>query len=296
MHRLPVPPEAEALSLQRFVAAALDLDPRRAASWIRAGCVRVDGRPGKAGRHLRPGQLVEIDPPPLQPHAAEPQDLPLPIRHLDADLIVVAKPGGMATHPGPGWWRGSCVNALLHAITDWPGIGGVAGPGIVHRLDRDTSGLLVFARSEAAHQALLQAARDHRLEREYLAVVRGLMTDAGSIDAPLGRDEAEPAKVVIRPDGKRALTHYQVLRGWTDTDGQALSLLRLRLETGRNHQIRVHLASLGHPIWGDPVYGQAGPFMALHAERLSFIHPISGERLDFVEPVPVSWSNLLPSA
>lgn len=279
--QLEVAPDEASQSLERFIAARLDLHRLIVRRWILDGWVTVDGTPGKASRFVCPRQRIVVTRPPLRPHEALPQDLALPIRFQDDHVIVVAKPAGMATHPGPGWWRGSCVNGLLHAVKDWPGIGGVAGPGVVHRLDRDTTGLLVFAKSELAHQALLLAAKEHRLERRYLAWVEGQLTGEGTIDLPLGRDAQEPQRVVVRADGKRAVTHWRSLEIQGDR-----SRLELTLETGRNHQIRVHLAHLGHPVLGDAVYGRAGTVMALHAFQLAFVHPISGEPLQFEEPPP----------
>ncbi|MGE3728740.1 MAG: RluA family pseudouridine synthase [Candidatus Sericytochromatia bacterium] len=283
---LVAPAEAQQ-PLEQFLANKLLQDYLKLRKWIQAGCVSVDGQPGKASRWVQAGQKVELIPPQPMPHAAEPQDLPLPIRYQDSDLVVVAKPMGMASHPGPGWWRGSCVNALLWAIQDWPGVGGIAGPGIVHRLDRDTTGLLIFAKTDRAHQALLQASQKRQIERQYLAWVVGRFKgNSGSINQPLARNPAEPEKMRIDPHGKAALTHYQVLQSTPEG-----SLLHLKLETGRTHQIRVHLASLGHPVWGDGVYGQAGPFLALHAWQLRFQHPVSGLAIALCEPPPNYWRN-----
>ncbi len=283
-----VPPDVEPQALETFVASRLpDTDRLVVRDWVKQGRVLVDGVPGKSSRYVQGGQRIDVTPPPLTPHEAEPQDLDLPIRFQDADLLVVAKPTGMATHPGPGWWKGSCVNALLHAVKDWPGISGIAGPGVVHRLDRDTTGLLIFAKSQRAHQALLEACRKHDVHREYLAWVEGKLEGKGTIDAPLGRDDAAPDRVIVRPDGKQAVTHWEAL-----VTGDARSLLRVRLETGRNHQIRVHMAAGGHPVWGDPVYGHGGPFMALHAWKLAFRHPVTDQVLELTEPPPAAWEAL----
>lgn len=281
-----VAPEEAQQPLEQFLAQKLNLDYLKLRKWIQAGHVAVDGMPGKASRWVQPGQTIELCPPLPSPHTAQPQNLPLPIRYQDADLVVVAKPAGMASHPGPGWWRGSCVNALLWAIQDWPGVGGVAGPGIVHRLDRDTTGLLIFAKTDKAHQALLKASQTRQIMREYLAWVMGPLKGCGSIDRPLARNPAAPQKMQVDPQGKAALTHYQVRQS-----NPLGSLLHLKLETGRTHQIRVHLASLDHPVWGDAVYGQGGPFLALHAWRLRFKHPVSEQWLDLVEPLPSYWQN-----
>lgn len=287
---LVVPADVPAQALETFVASLYrDVDRLEARRWIMDGRVLVDGRKIKSTRYVQPGQRVTVAPPPLKPHEAEPQDLPLPIRYQDDDLIVVAKPAGMATHPGPGWWKGSCVNALLYAIRDWPGIGGVAGPGIVHRLDRDTSGLLIFAKSQRAHQPLLEACKTRQVRREYLAWVEGRLEGTGAIDLPLGRDEVETEKVVVREDGKRAVTHWEAIAHAPDR-----TKLRVILETGRNHQIRAHMAAIGHPIVGDSLYGTPGPVMALHAWKLAVRHPITGEALAFTEPPPDAWKALLP--
>jgi 23S rRNA pseudouridine1911/1915/1917 synthase len=280
-----VPPDVTPQALETFVAAQLGVDRLEVRKWVQAGLVTVDGAPGKASRYVQPGQVIEASPPPPKVHEAEPQDLPLPIRYQDAHLVVVAKPAGMATHPGPGWWKGSCVNALLHAVPAWPGVGGVAGPGIVHRLDRDTSGLLVFAKTDAAHQALLKAVKERDFDREYLAWVEGRLEGEGTIDAPLERNPDDPQKVMVRPDGKSAVTHWRAIES-----GDARSLLAVKLETGRNHQIRVHMAHIGHPVVGDPVYGHGGALMALHAWRLAFEHPLTGDRLAFEEPAPERWA------
>ncbi|MEB3329428.1 MAG: RluA family pseudouridine synthase [Candidatus Sericytochromatia bacterium] len=230
---------------------------------------------------------VGRDPRPLRPHPALPRDLPLPIRHLDDDVVVVAKPGGMATHPGPGWWQASCVNALLHAVPHWPGVGGVAGPGIVHRLDRDTSGLLVFARSDRAHRPLLEDAAAHRLGRVYLAWVEGVVAAPGEVDAPLGRDDDDRQQVVVREDGKAARTRYApvAIRG-------GRTLLQVWPETGRTHQIRVHLAHRGWPIVGDVRYGTPGEALLLHAWHLALTHPGTGEACAWTEPPPATWGEL----
>lgn len=283
--RFVAPPCDPPLSLEAFVAARVeDVSLHVIRGWIRDGSVLVDGEKAKATRWLRPDQVIEVFVPPPAPHEAQPEDLPLPIRYEDDHLVVVSKPAGMATHPGPGWWKGSCVNALLFAIRDWPGIGGVAGPGIVHRLDRDTSGLLVFAKSKAAHQSLLKAVGERQFEREYLAWVEGRLEGGGTLTFPLARDPAEPSRVAVLESGKAAITHYESLQS-----DDARSLVRLRLETGRTHQIRVHLQHIGHPIWGDEVYGTPRGGMALHAARLAFSHPITGDRLEFVDDLPDTW-------
>lgn len=278
-------PAAEAgQSLERWLSQSLKRPHLLIRRWIQQGLVQVDGQPGKASRYLLPGQSVSWQSPPLQPHPAQPEHLRLPIVYQDADLIVVNKPAGMASHPGPGWWQGSCVNALLGAFTDWPGIQGVAGPGIVHRLDRDTSGLLLFARSEAGHQGLLQAMQQRRIQRQYLAwVVGSPRATTGSLDWPLRRSLVNSQHMEVCPPGFQGLsarTHYTVLHSDLQHEVDK-ALLQLQLETGRTHQIRVHLAALGHPVWGDSRYGQASDGMKLHAFQLDFVHPLTGQHLKF---------------
>lgn len=292
--QLIVPEQQTPQSLERYLAEQLQIDYLLARNWIREAFVLVDGAPGKASRYLKAGQLLSITPPAPKPHPAVPEELELPIVYADADLVVVNKPAGMPSHPGPGWWHGSCINALLYLL-DWPGINGVAGPGIVHRLDRDTSGLMVFARSQAAHQILLNAMQQRLIKREYLAWVSGCLSGSGRIEAPLGRDPDAPERVIVKADGKTALTHYQVLQSSPER-----SLVKLKLETGRTHQIRVHLQHLGHPIIDDPVYGlDSAPHnqlkigLALHAYRLSFEHPVSGQALCF-ETLPTHWGPFTP--
>lgn len=267
--------------LDVFVAAhAPGLDRVAAGALVRDGRVEVPGRPWvKPTTWLAVGEVVRMRLPAPRAAEAEPQDLPLPFLYADDDLVVVHKPAGMATHPGPGWWKGSAVNALLFHVPRWRPIGGVATPGIVHRLDRDTGGLLVFANGEAAHQQLLAAMRDRHIERRYLAVVRGDPGPAGEVDLPLARDPDRPDRVHVDPAGKSALTRWRAIAHHPEG-----TLIELALETGRNHQIRVHMAAIGHPVAGDPWYGDAadGHALRLHAYRLSLTHPRLGARLTCV--------------
>jgi 23S rRNA pseudouridine1911/1915/1917 synthase len=260
--------------LDVFLATHLPgVDRVAAGKLVRAGRVRVDGKPKiKPSTWLAAGDRVWAEPfEPAVPEA-RPVALPLPILFADEHLVVVVKPAGMATHPGPGWWERSAVNALLYHLPRWRPIGGVATPGIVHRLDRDTSGLLVFANGEEAHQRLLAAMHDRHIQRRYVAQVAGDLQGEGLIDQPLGRDPADPERVIVTPDGKPARTHW---RAQADH-------LELKLDTGRNHQIRVHLASIGHPVLGDPWYGTGDVQpMRLHAYQLALEHPATGRWLSF---------------
>lgn len=284
IHYFKVPAEIISLSLERYLAEQLNINRIEIRRWIMDGHVTVDGLPYKPRRYIQGGQEIRVSPPPLKPHPAEAQQLPIDICYEDDHLIVVSKPGGMATHPSPNWWKGSCVNALLYAVKEWPGIGGVAGPGIVHRLDKDTSGLLIFAKSKIAQQVLLEDIKHYRINRDYLLWIEGCLNGQGTINKPLGRNPDNPYIEAVLPAGKVAITHYKMLLLRDN-----LTLLKVSLETGRTHQIRVHMADLGHPVWGDKLYGQEQSFMALHAWCLRFLHPITQMPLSFVEPVPFEW-------
>ncbi len=266
---------------------------------IESGDVTVEGRPAKPSLILRGGERVALTIPPPEVPALVPQDIPLKILYEDADLLVLDKPAEMVVHLGAGVKQGTLVNALLHHCKDLSGIGGVARPGIVHRLDKGTSGLLVVAKNDRAHQGLSAQFQSRRVAKTYLAFVWGQPRDAsGKIDLPLGRSERDRKKIAshgrkLRP----AVTRYRVLRRWP-----AMALLELKPETGRTHQLRVHLAELGHPIVGDPTYGRrhlkvselspelmaslkATRFQLLHAWRLSFEHPVSGKEMSFEAPM-----------
>jgi 23S rRNA pseudouridine1911/1915/1917 synthase len=303
------------------VALAKRTDRSRAemASLIRGGRVRVDGRAAKPSHLLRSGDRVEAELPPRRSLEPDAQALPIGIVYDDADLIVVDKPAGMATHPGPGSEHGTLVNALLAAVGPLPVAGDAMRPGIVHRLDKDTSGLLVVAKTERAMRALSAAIAAHHVEREYDAVVWGVPpASSGAIDAPLARDPGSRTRFAVRHEGKRAVTHYRVVETFALAAQEALTskrrraqrrvardderpdaaLLRVTLETGRTHQIRVHCAAIGHPIVGDPVYGAGYPDLgierqALHAARLRFVHPVNGTPLSFDAPWPADFAALV---
>ncbi len=241
---------------------------------------------------LRAGQRVQVLGPPADALAVNPEPISLDVRYEDGDLLVVNKPAGLTVHPAPGHPRGTLVNAVLAHVPDLAS-GGALRPGIVHRLDKDTSGLLVVAKRDEAYRKLTAQLRARTVIREYLAIVRGAVAnDAGVIDAPIGRHPAQRTRMAVVPRGRPAVTRYRVrerLAGAT--------LLECRLETGRTHQIRVHLQHLGHPVLGDPVYGRTRvPEMkrqALHAARLEFLHPRTGEHLAFAAPLPDDFAALL---
>ena len=275
------------------LAAALDGLTRSAAQrWLEEGRVSRSGAPLKKNDKLRPGDELLITPPQPRPVDLVPQDIPLDVAYEDGDVIVVNKPAGMVVHPAPGHPDGTLVNALLyHCKNSLSGINGELRPGIVHRIDRDTSGLLIAAKNDRAHLALAGQLRDHSLYRLYHAVAVGAFReDSGTVDAPIGRHRTDRKRMTVTPGGREAVTHWQAL-----SSVGGLTHLTCRLETGRTHQIRVHLAHIGHPLLGDTVYGSKKPVpglagQCLHAARLTFTHPSTGERVTAEAPLP-EWFN-----
>ena len=299
VHRLVVEDAEEGRRLDSWIAGKLpDLSRSRVQSLIETEHVRVDRKAARPSARVRAGQTVVVEIPAAAPAVPQPEDIPLRIVHEDAHLLVVDKPAGLAVHPGAGRDAGTLVNALLHHVKDLSGIGGVLRPGIVHRLDRGTSGLLLVAKDDATHRHLARQFAGRTVEKEYLAVVAGVPARPhGTITAAIGRDPVHRKRMSVRgPRGRAAHSEYAVLEA---LDGAAL--LRVRIHTGRTHQIRVHLASIGHPIVADKVYGGtraerglpplARP--ALHAARLCFTHPGTGERLCFESPLPADIEELL---
>lgn len=260
------------------------------------GGLSVNGRGVKKNYLLRPGDALALSLPEPEPAIPQPQDVPLDIVYEDADLIVVNKPRGLVVHPAAGHPDGTLVNALLwHCGDSLSGVGGVLRPGIVHRIDRDTSGLLAVAKSDLAHRSLAAQLADHSMFRIYEAVVCGRMReDSGTVDAPIGRHPTDRKRMAVLPRGGReAVTHWEVLARYRD-----YTQLRCRLETGRTHQIRVHLAHIGHPLAGDPVYGRGRPDkglsgQCLHARELELTHPRTGERLRFSTELPDYFQDFL---
>lgn len=272
-----------------MIARVSGLSRSRVALAHREGHVRVNDAPAKPSLPLHAGDVIEYEATPLPPLVVEPEELPLEIVFEDEDLIVVNKPAGMVTHPAHGASDGTLVNALLAHVPALPGERTRAG--LIHRLDRDTSGLLVVAKTPQALATLGRAMNKRYIKREYLGLVRGIPSDAeGTIEGPIGRDPQNRMRFTIRGDGKPAVTHYVVrerLKGAAE--------LVLRLETGRTHQIRVHLAAIGHPVINDPVYGRtdsrfALPGQALHAWKLELKHPRTKERLRFEVPPPPEYA------
>ena len=293
--------------LDKALAEVTELSRERIKALIADG--RVSGPTGlvkSASAKAGSGDTFSIELPPPEPLTAQPQDIPVPIVFEDAHLVVVDKPAGMVVHPAAGNPDGTLVNALLHHCKgSLSGIGGVARPGIVHRIDKDTSGLLVVAKSDAAHEGLAKQFADHSLERAYLAVVNGHPAPpSGTISGRLGRSDANRKKMAVLPDdstrGKHAVTHYRTVER---LDG--CTLIECRLETGRTHQVRVHCASIGHSLLGDPVYGRSNSHVrpilkrlgfarqALHAAILGFKHPVTGETCRFESEIPRDMRELI---
>jgi 23S rRNA pseudouridine1911/1915/1917 synthase len=279
--------------LDELVAELAGTSRAQAARWAEAGRVEVDGRPRPKAHRLRGGERVAWSPPPAPPEGAPlAERRPLTVRYEDDRLLVVAKPAGLVVHPGPGHPTGTLVNALLgRPQTSLSAGGGAAGrPGIVHRLDKDTSGLLLVAKDDPTHLALARDLAAHRVERRYLALVQGrLPAETGTVDAPIGRHPRDRKRMAVVPGGRPAVTHWRVLERFP-----AVQLAEATLETGRTHQVRVHFASLRHPLVGDRTYG-ADPTLAtrlgvgrpfLHAWRLAFTHPSDGTRVDLTDPLP----------
>ena len=277
--------------LDAFLARSVeDLSRSAAQKLLEKGAVTLSGRPAKKNEKTAEGMTVEVELPDPEPIDVVPQNIPLDVAYEDADVIVINKPVGLVVHPAPGHPDGTLVNALLYHCGDsLSGINGQLRPGIVHRIDRDTSGLIIAAKNDKAHVALADQLQDHSLARVYEAVVHGnIREDEGTVDAPIGRHPIDRKKMAIdRKDGRRAVTHWTVLGRYP-----GYTHIQCRLETGRTHQIRVHMASIGHPLVGDPVYGgnrKSLPGLVgqcLHARKLRFVHPSTGELVEVECPLP----------
>ena len=275
---------------------APDLTRSAAQRLLEEGRVLREGRPLRKNDKLQAGDVLALDLPEPQPVALEPEDIPLDIVYEDKDLLVINKPKGLVVHPAAGHWSGTLVNALLYHCRDsLSGINGELRPGIVHRIDKDTSGLLIVAKNDFAHQALAAQLQDHTLARTYVClVVGGVREDSGVIDAPIGRHPTDRKKMAVTEKNSRhAVTHWRVLERFP-----GYTLLECRLETGRTHQIRVHMAYRNHPIVGDTVYGRPKPELGqdsqcLHARALTFRHPRTGETMTLTCPLPDYFTRLL---
>ncbi len=293
------PPER----LDRFIVEGCpDLTRSQIKRLIDEGCVQIGEACAKAGSRLRGGETVTVRVPPPAPAEALPEEISLSVLYEDAHLIVVDKPAGLVVHPAPGHQGGTLVNALLHRCPDLAGVGGELRPGIVHRLDKDTSGVMVATKNDAAHNHLARQFKQHSINRRYVALVHGLVNgERGTVDNAIGRHPVHRKKMSgASRAGRRAVTHWRVLRRF---EAERLTLVELTLETGRTHQIRVHFSEMNHPVAGDPVYGSKGLLkavpdtalrariekldrQALHARLLGFVHPVTGEYMEFESPLP----------
>ncbi len=263
-------------------------------AWIKEGRVSVDGEPVKSNYKVSLDDEVTLRVPPPRELAIQPEAIPLDIVYEDADVVVVNKPRGLVVHPAPGHYTGTLVNALLHHCKDLSGINGVLRPGIVHRIDKDTSGLLVIAKNDRAHVGLAEQLKAHTVNRKYVAIVHGVIPhEMGTIDAPIGRDPKNRQQMaVVFENSKPAVTHFIVLERFKD-----YTLVECKLETGRTHQIRVHMKYIEHPLAGDPKYGPKKTLeldgQALHAKTLGFHHPRTGEYMEFEAPLPKEMVDVL---
>ncbi|HEY8485046.1 MAG TPA: RluA family pseudouridine synthase [Longimicrobiales bacterium] len=301
-YRLVVEEAPAEARLDAYLARRLpELSRSRVAQLLESGRVRVNGRVPRKSERPTPGMVIEVELPPAEAPGVRAEPIPLEIVYEDGDLVVVNKPAGLVVHPAPGHATGTLVNALLYHIRDLSGIGGVLRPGILHRLDKDTSGLLVVAKNDEAHRRLAAALKRREVKRVYLAAAWGhLPQDELTVEAPIGRSPTHRQRMAVVAGGRPAVTHLRRLERWVAAD-----LVRAELETGRTHQIRVHLAHIGHPVVGDSTYGAGAergmsgpvrrwaeefarrvPRQFLHAAELSFRHPRTGEVLRFESPLP----------
>ncbi len=288
---MTIPAAFAGLRLDQALAKLLPEESRtRLAKLIEEGRVRVDGATASPKSKVKSGEAVHVAlVPRLDESAFSPEAIDLDVVHEDDAILVIDKPAGLVVHPGSGNWSGTMLNALLHHA---PQLAGLARAGIVHRLDKDTSGLLVVAKTEPAQASLVRQLQARTMKRTYLALARGKVKAAGTVDAPVGRDPRSRTRMAVVPSGKAAVTHYRVRKAFPQH-----TLLECELESGRTHQIRVHLASIGHAVEGDAVYSGRGPRLlerqALHAWKLAFTHPATGKAVRFEAPLPEDFARLL---
>ncbi len=289
METLEFTAEEAGTRLDKFVSEQTDGEITRSAAvkLIEDGNCTVNGKAVQKNYKLRAGDSILIEIPEAVDVDILPENIPLDIVYEDNDLLVVNKPKGMVVHPAPGHYSGTLVNALMYHCKDsLSGINGEIRPGIVHRIDKDTSGLLIVAKNDTAHKGLAAQIKEHSFTREYEAVVNGAVKEDGIVNAPIGRHKTDRKKMCVTTENSReAVTHYFVIERFTDS-----THLRLRLETGRTHQIRVHMAYIGHSVAGDEVYGNGKPRslmgQCLHAKKIGFVHPVTGEYLEFDSELP----------
>ena len=303
---LTVPADSDDTRLDRFLASVLALSRSRLQRLIKDGSVLVAGRAAKANQAVKPGQAISIEVPEPIEAAPAPEDLPLPIVYQDKDLIVVDKPAGMVVHPAAGHSSGTLVNALLHHVDDLSGIGGEKRPGIVHRLDKGTSGLMVVAKHDRSHEELARQFAQREVEKEYLALAWGEVMAGRRIDAPIGRDPSNRKKMASESARVRRTRAAVTRIVRAEHFGRVLTLVQVAIHTGRTHQFRVHLSAIGHPIVGDALYGGVhrrvpGDIRAvahldrpfLHSARLAFTHPEDGRRMEFLSAMPADLQQVL---
>lgn len=281
--------------IDKFLAERMvDLSRSQIQSLIENGSVLCSERQVKSNYKLRAGDEITVVVPEPETPEVEPENIPLDVVYEDSDIIVVNKPRGLVVHPAAGHMKGTLVNALLYHCKDLSGINGVLRPGIVHRIDKDTSGLLMAAKTDKAHLSLAQQLKEHSVTRKYIAIVHGVVNhDLGTIDAPIGRHPLQRLKMaVVKTGGRHAVTHFSVLERFDH-----FTLLECKLETGRTHQIRVHMEFIGHPLAGDPLYGLKRTLdidgQALHAQVLGFKHPQTGEYMEFSSEIPEDMKQLI---
>lgn len=281
-----ISPEEAGQRLDHFLPSRLShLSRSRIQNLVRQACILVNGeQPAKAGIKLRSGDRITVEEPPPEPVETLPEEIPLDVLFEDEHLVVLNKAAGIVVHPGAGNREHTLVNALLHHCPNLSGIGGEQRPGIVHRLDKDTSGCLVVAKNDPSHRNLALQFSGRKVLKVYLAIVAGaLRFKSGTVDAAIGRHPVHRMRMAVVPKGRPSRTDYRVLREW-----EGLSLVECTLHTGRTHQIRVHLKHLGHPLAGDTLYGGRADFprQMLHARRLGFFHPVTNQWLEFESPIP----------
>lgn len=288
--------DAEEERIDKLLARSMDTLSRSfLQKLLKDGNVSVNGKTVKANYRVKDGDRVEFFVPPAVEPDILPEDIPLSVLYEDEDVLVVDKPKGMVVHPAAGHYTGTLVNAVMfHCKDNLSGINGVLRPGIVHRIDMDTTGSILICKNDFAHNAIAQQLKEHSICRRYRAIVCGVIReDEGTVCAPIGRDKKDRKKMAVTPDGKEAVTHYQVLERFKEH-----TYIECRLETGRTHQIRVHMASKGHPLLGDEVYGRGKSKyhcqgQCLHAMILGFVHPTTGEYIETTAPLPDYFQHLL---
>ncbi len=278
--------ETDAARADAFLAANMEATRSQIQKWIKDGGLIVNGKQAKANTPVKAHDTLVLHVPILEQTEIVPQNIPLQIVYEDADLCVIRKPKGLVVHPAPGNPDGTLVNALLYHFGQLSHVGGADRPGIVHRIDKDTSGLLVVSKNDTAHERLAAQFADHSAHRSYVCLVHGnLKEECGTIDAPIGRHPVDRKRMAVVAGGRRAVTHWNVLARYGDA-----TFLQVELEAGRAHQIRLHMAYCKHPILGDPLYGSVSPKLglysqALHGYRLTFVHPSTGEQMTFYAPL-----------